>query len=221
MTPTQIALPCLPVIQAPDACALPMTVDVVPEYRYRLVTTGSSSDVYGKCEVCGKPCGEVFHQVEEQHKSNAWTFGWTQDGCSRLFGHKACLMGRRRRLDPTIWPTPETQRAASATPQEAVQALLEAAREAARLDDLSSPPSFWEYGMRSRTDEAVGQWRRLLYAKSEAEARIGLYFDIVPAEEQLHTIRRAQALYADTPALLSPAQRTALAAIEAQVSDRG
>jgi hypothetical protein len=64
-------------------------------YRYRLKSTGYSSDKYGKCEVCGKYVSEVFLQVEERYykfEHNGQIYeGWTKNGCKDYFGHKKCL----------------------------------------------------------------------------------------------------------------------------------
>ena len=61
-------------------------------YRYRLTSTGDSSEKYGACEVCGKHASEVFQQAEER----AFEGGWTQYQCRRLFGHEGCLIAQRR-----------------------------------------------------------------------------------------------------------------------------
>ena len=71
------------------------------QYRYRLISTGYSSDKYGNCEVCGKHVSEVFSQSEEQYytiERNGKMIheGWTKCGCSDYFGHKECLLGVRR-----------------------------------------------------------------------------------------------------------------------------
>lgn len=61
-------------------------------YRYRMESTGDSSAKYGPCEVCGKHCTEIFHQVEERRYGNEWT----QAGCNNDFGHADCLKAKRR-----------------------------------------------------------------------------------------------------------------------------
>lgn len=217
MLMTEIPLPQAPTVPtqpAPAACDLPMTVDVVPEFRYRLKTMEASSVEYGPCEVCGKACSEVFLQVEERRYSNAWTSGWTQHACTRLFGHRHCLLGRRRRLDPERWPTPETKRIAAATPEEAIRGLLDAAREVNRLNALVGPETYWQSGHRQHTPQAHEAWHQLLYALSAAEARIGLFFDVLPTPQRSSAIRQAQGLCEYALDLLTQAQRDELAAIE-------
>lgn len=81
-------------------------------YRYSLKSTGYSSDRYGKCEVCRKHSSEVFHQVEERkydpNKAHIDDLledsavyqkldpGWTRNKCFDLWGHKECLISKRR-----------------------------------------------------------------------------------------------------------------------------
>jgi hypothetical protein len=65
-------------------------------YRYRIKSTGESSAKYGACEVCGKHVSEVFYQVEEKFFRFPAGSGWTQHDCRSYFGHRACLMDRRR-----------------------------------------------------------------------------------------------------------------------------
>lgn len=66
-------------------------------YVYRIKNTGGSSARFGPCEVCGKPCSEVFYQVEGLTFSDAVTqLGVTYMGCRSLFGHKECLRKARR-----------------------------------------------------------------------------------------------------------------------------
>lgn len=60
--------------------------------RYRLSSTGGSSAKFGPCEVCGGHATEVFQQVEER----AYSGGWTQHECRRLFGHETCLTVQRK-----------------------------------------------------------------------------------------------------------------------------
>jgi len=79
-------------------------------YRYRLSSTGASSDRYGVCEPCGLHAAEVFVQVEtrefqlspeamaiprvaELHPEGT---GETYHGCRTLFGHEDCLVRARR-----------------------------------------------------------------------------------------------------------------------------
>lgn len=69
-------------------------------YRYKLVSTGDSSARYGNCDVCGKHVTEVFIQREErryrfEHNGKIYE-GWTGEGCHYLFGHKECLIAKRK-----------------------------------------------------------------------------------------------------------------------------
>ena len=86
----------------------------VSEYRYRLTSTGYSSHRYGPCEVCGEHASEVFLQLEARRyhfdaddlasiddealraeiKVEGWM--WTRHNCYSYFGHKLCLIGKRR-----------------------------------------------------------------------------------------------------------------------------
>lgn len=84
-------------------------------YRYSLSSTGESSRKFGPCEVCGEHASEVFLQVEEKRfrldaddialipdrvigaeklASGGW--GWTRYECFSYFGHKQCLIQKRR-----------------------------------------------------------------------------------------------------------------------------
>lgn len=64
-------------------------------FRYRLKSTGHSSDRYGKCEVCDQHASEVFvlssYMLYERKRSG--DFGWTHG--FMLFGHAECLKSRR------------------------------------------------------------------------------------------------------------------------------
>lgn len=63
------------------------------EYNYRLVNTSESSKRYGNCEVCDEFCGEIYHQTESrEYKPGRFTYA----NCSDLFGHKDCLIAKRR-----------------------------------------------------------------------------------------------------------------------------
>lgn len=79
-------------------------------YRYRLSSTGASSDRYGVCEPCGLHSAEVFIQTETrvfQLSPEAMAiprvaalhpdgFGETYHQCRTLFGHEDCLVRARR-----------------------------------------------------------------------------------------------------------------------------
>ena len=69
-------------------------------YRYSLKSTGGSSSKYGTCEVCKQHVAEVFAQYEERHykfEHDGETFeGWTYNKCHSYFGHKDCLLSKRR-----------------------------------------------------------------------------------------------------------------------------
>ncbi|KDR28522.1 MULTISPECIES: hypothetical protein [Caballeronia] len=67
-------------------------------FRYRMKTTGSSSERYGACEVCNQHASEVFHLTSAMlydRKSAGGGFGWTPYHCLSLFGHRECLEARR------------------------------------------------------------------------------------------------------------------------------
>lgn len=66
------------------------------DYRYKLTSTGYSSSRYGPCEVCGRHASEVFYQSEERAYERLGGIGWTFDGCRCLFGHRECLLAKRR-----------------------------------------------------------------------------------------------------------------------------
>lgn len=75
----------------------------VGTYRYRIRSTGASSQKYGPCEVCGEHASEMFSQVEERRYKRAAKirpemddYGWTQHECYSFYGHKECLIGKRR-----------------------------------------------------------------------------------------------------------------------------
>lgn len=66
--------------------------------RYRLKSTGHSSDRYGVCEVCKQHTSEVFHltcQMLYERKQHGGGFGWTGAHCVCVFGHVECLKARR------------------------------------------------------------------------------------------------------------------------------
>lgn len=62
------------------------------EYRYRLYHTGGSTEKYGPCEICHKYVTDIWHMVEELHSGNSWT----ALACLNLFGHKECLLSKRK-----------------------------------------------------------------------------------------------------------------------------
>ncbi len=65
-------------------------------YRYSLISTEYSSHRYGPCEVCNKHVSEVFSQSEERQFEYEGGIHWTYNKCFDLFGHKECLIGKRR-----------------------------------------------------------------------------------------------------------------------------
>lgn len=72
-------------------------------YHYKLEPMADNSTKYGDCEICKKPCSEVFHQVERRSYISSVglepgdvTRSYTHEGCHNLFGHKICLEGLRR-----------------------------------------------------------------------------------------------------------------------------
>jgi hypothetical protein len=63
------------------------------KYKYRIKSTGSNSDKYGACEVCGEKVSDAHYQTElREYRPNRWT----EDKCSSHFGHKKCLEKQRR-----------------------------------------------------------------------------------------------------------------------------
>lgn len=66
-------------------------------YRYILHPMEDSSYRYGPCEVCGDFVPEIYSQVEEMEYTHPdGSKRWTRYGCQSMFGHKECLIGRRR-----------------------------------------------------------------------------------------------------------------------------
>lgn len=66
--------------------------------RYRLNSTGYSSERYGVCEHCKQHASEVFHLTsymlfERQGAGGLSGFGWAHG--FNLFGHADCLKARR------------------------------------------------------------------------------------------------------------------------------
>ena len=55
-----------------------------------MVSTGGSSNKYGKCEICKKETSEIF----QQSRSELSDFRIIHIG--NTFGHKECLMGIRK-----------------------------------------------------------------------------------------------------------------------------
>ncbi len=72
-----------------------------PVYRYRLTNTNHSSSKFGPCEVCQKHVSEVWFQVEERsyqpYPDDDPSTPWTRVGCTTLFGHRRCLVAKRRK----------------------------------------------------------------------------------------------------------------------------
>lgn len=68
------------------------------KYRYRLISTKCSSERLGKCVVCGKEVADVHLQVEEKEyfSKTKQRISFTQLNCSRLFGHKECLISKQK-----------------------------------------------------------------------------------------------------------------------------
>ncbi len=71
---------------------------VIGDYRYRISSTGDSSEKYGKCQCCNKHASEMFQQVEEKigysHYLKRTCYGLTNN--KNLFGHKECLEQTRK-----------------------------------------------------------------------------------------------------------------------------
>ena len=68
-------------------------------YRFELRSTNDNSDKYGNCEVCGLPCSEVFHLMEEREYQPSQ---WTASGCRDQFGHEACLRSPYAGKEPEL-----------------------------------------------------------------------------------------------------------------------
>lgn len=77
---------------------------ITENYRYHLSPTGYGSQRYGNCQVCGQHCDSVYIQSEEREyklpapiaQERGVDTGWTRHNCSSYFGHKDCLISRRR-----------------------------------------------------------------------------------------------------------------------------
>ena len=66
-------------------------------YKYKIYSTGYSSERFGLCEICNKHVSDVFHQVEgRQYKSGSGKKGWTRFNCHSLYGHKDCLISQQK-----------------------------------------------------------------------------------------------------------------------------
>lgn len=77
-------------------------------YRYRLTSTGGNSQQYGTCEICGKPCSEVFMQSKDELYEKSFApdhpqgpeapkgYGWAN--ISSTFGHRECLETKQNGL---------------------------------------------------------------------------------------------------------------------------
>lgn len=62
-------------------------------YRYELIRKKYSSEYFGKCEICGKHCNKIYHQIEEREfKPDKYT----RYKCFDHFGHKNCLILMRK-----------------------------------------------------------------------------------------------------------------------------
>jgi hypothetical protein len=69
----------------------------VGKYRYKMWKLSAGSSKYGNCEVCKNPAGTTYHQVEERsYRKPDGSIGWTRNKCRDLFGHKSCLIKKRR-----------------------------------------------------------------------------------------------------------------------------
>jgi hypothetical protein len=77
-------------------------------YRYRITNTGGNSKQYGNCEICGKPCSEVFMQSSDRLYDKSFApeapqdpnapkgYGWANTSCT--FGHRKCLEAKQQGL---------------------------------------------------------------------------------------------------------------------------
>jgi hypothetical protein len=72
-------------------------------YRYRLSSTGGGSAKYGPCEVCRGNADTVYLQTEERaytvsrpEITDGRVEGFTGHKCHTYFGHRECLLSKRR-----------------------------------------------------------------------------------------------------------------------------
>jgi hypothetical protein len=68
------------------------------KYKYRIIEMNGGSSKFGNCDVCKKPAGKIYHQIEMReyiHPTNE-KINYTRDGCHDLFGHKSCLIKKRK-----------------------------------------------------------------------------------------------------------------------------
>lgn len=77
-------------------------------YRYRLISIDHNSQRYGNCEICEKPCSEVFIQTKSQlfslplashHPQDPEApkgYGWAV--LASAFGHQECLETKQHGL---------------------------------------------------------------------------------------------------------------------------
>lgn len=71
---------------------------VIGDRKYRLSSLHDNSNKYGNCEVCGKYASEVFLQGESRlfYSPISKDMCWTYNGCFKYFGHKECLISKRK-----------------------------------------------------------------------------------------------------------------------------
>ena len=66
-------------------------------FHYKVISTGESSAKYGNCEICGKRCAEVFHQIESSDYTDyEGNHSRTYYNCHEYFGHKECIESKQR-----------------------------------------------------------------------------------------------------------------------------
>ena len=69
----------------------------LPVFKYHIKNTGYGSDRYGPCEVCGDHADTIYAQIEERaYLHPDGHIGFTVHKCNNLFGHKDCLISKRR-----------------------------------------------------------------------------------------------------------------------------
>lgn len=70
------------------------------KHKYRLTSTDASSQKYGVCMCCGEHATEVFIQSEGKYCEFEYDGenmnGYTEHNCNSYFGHKECLINKRR-----------------------------------------------------------------------------------------------------------------------------
>ena len=64
-----------------------------PKYRYKITSTGASSEKYGNCEICDKFVSDVHAMTRYRKTATGEAVEWC------VFGHESCLLKRREQDD--------------------------------------------------------------------------------------------------------------------------